>query len=69
VLVVVARPQELGERVTGVGPVVERQVGQERHGLAGVEGHGPSVALDAWRTEERYGERHSATIIALLPVS
>ncbi len=65
VLGVAVGPHQIRERIARMGPVDEREIGEERHGLAGVDGHGHSVARDARRAEKRHGERHSATIMAL----
>ena len=64
VIRVVGRPQQAAERIARAGAVGERQVSQQRHRLAGVEGHPLAVPFDPRGAEQLDLERHSATIVA-----
>ena len=61
---VVGWPQQFAERLARARPLGEREMSQQRHRLAGVEGHWLAVPLHARSTEQRDLERHRATITA-----
>src|SRR5204863_3904181 len=54
---VTARPEQLAERVARPRPFAQRQVGNERRGLAGVEGNRLALPPQRRRPEERNLDR------------
>ena len=66
---VVGRPQQAAERLARAGAIGKRQMSQQRHRLAGVEGHPLAVPFDPRGAEQRDLERHGATIVAVVTVS
>ena len=54
---VVTRPEQLGQHVTRPRPLDQRQVGEQRHRLAGVEGDRDAVVLDPRGAEQHHLDR------------